>query len=51
MRRFTKVFRDLPDPRAPNAQHDLLEILVIALAAVLCGAKGPTDMELFRRSK
>src|ERR1700747_1774178 len=51
MRRFKKVFRDLPDPRAPNAQHDLLEILVIALAAVLCGAKGPTDMALFGRSK
>src|SRR5215471_1008048 len=51
MRKFKKVFRDLPDPRAANAQHDLLEILVIALAAVLCGAKGPTDMELFGRSK
>jgi predicted transposase YbfD/YdcC len=51
MRRFKNVFRDLPDPRAPNAQHDLLEILVIALAAVLCGAKGPTDMALFGRSK
>lgn len=51
MRRFKKVFRDLPDPRAANAQHDLLEILIIALAAVLCGAKGPTDMELFGHSK
>jgi predicted transposase YbfD/YdcC len=51
MGKFKKVFRDLPDPRAPNAQHDLLEILVIALAAVLCGAKGPTDMALFGRSK
>jgi predicted transposase YbfD/YdcC len=51
MRKFRKVFRDLPDPRASNAQHDLLEILVIALAAVLCGAKGATDMELFGRSK
>src|SRR5215471_5350097 len=51
MRKFNKVFRDLPDPRAPNAQHDLLDILVIALAAVLCGAKGPTDMALFGRSK
>jgi predicted transposase YbfD/YdcC len=51
MRKFKNIFRDLPDPRAPNAQHDLLEILVIALAAVLCGAKGPTDMQLFGRSK
>jgi predicted transposase YbfD/YdcC len=51
MRKFNKIFRDLPDPRAPNAVHDLLEILVIALAAVVCGAKGPTDMALFGRSK
>ena len=51
MHKFRKIFRSLPDPRAPNALHDLLEILIIALAAVLCGAKGPTDMALFGRSK
>jgi predicted transposase YbfD/YdcC len=51
MRKFRNIFRSLPDPRAPNALHDLLEILVIALAAVLCGARGPTDMALFGRSK
>jgi predicted transposase YbfD/YdcC len=51
MDKFKKVFRGLPDPRAANALHELLEILVIALAAVLCGAKGPTDMALFGRSK
>ena len=38
MGKFKKVFRSLPDPRADNARHDLLEILVVALAAVLCGA-------------
>ena len=51
MRKFHKVFRKLSDPRAANAVHDLLDILVIALAAVLCGAKGATDMALFGRSK
>jgi predicted transposase YbfD/YdcC len=51
MQKFAKIFRSLPDPRAPNALHELLDILVIALAAVLCGAKGPTDMALFGRSK
>jgi predicted transposase YbfD/YdcC len=51
MGKFKKVFRGLPDPRAANALHELFEILVIALAAVLCGAKGPTDMALFGRSK
>jgi predicted transposase YbfD/YdcC len=51
MQKFAKLFRSLPDPRAPNALHELLDILVIALAAVLCGAKCATDMELFGRSK
>jgi predicted transposase YbfD/YdcC len=51
MGKFKKVFRGLADPRASNAQHELFEVLVIALAAVLCGAKGPTDMALFGRSK
>lgn len=51
MQKFRKIFRGLPDPRAPNACHDLLDIIVIALAAMLCGAKGATDMALFARSK
>jgi predicted transposase YbfD/YdcC len=51
MRKFRKIFRRVPDPRASNAQHDLLEIIIIGLAAVLCGANGPTDMALFGRSK
>lgn len=51
MEKFKKAFRGLVDPRASNAQHDLFEVLVIALAAVLCGAKGPTDMALLGRSK
>jgi predicted transposase YbfD/YdcC len=51
MEKFKKVFRGLVDPRASNAQHELFEVLVIALAGVLCGAKGPTDMALFGRSK
>jgi predicted transposase YbfD/YdcC len=51
MQKFNKIFRGLRDPRAPNALHELLEILIIALAAMLCGAKGPTDMALFGRSK
>jgi len=51
MQKFRKVFRGLPDPRAANAFHDLLDIIVIALAATLCGANGATDMALFARSK
>jgi predicted transposase YbfD/YdcC len=51
MGKFKKVFRRLRDPRADNASHELLDILFIALAAVLCGADGPSDMAQFGRSK
>jgi predicted transposase YbfD/YdcC len=51
MGKFKKAFRGLPDPRAENARHDLSEVLVIALAAVLCGAEGCADMEEFGRAK
>jgi len=51
MRQFRKAFRLLEDPRAENASHDLLEILVIALASVLCGATSCSDMEEFGLSK
>jgi predicted transposase YbfD/YdcC len=51
MGRFRKAFRRLPDPRAENARHDLLEVLVIALAAVLCGATSCSDMADFGRAK
>lgn len=51
MQKFRMIFGSLPDPRAPNALHDLLDIIIIALAATLCGAKGATDMALFARSK
>lgn len=53
MERFRACFEDLVDPRSgSNAQrHDLLEILLIALAATLCGAEGCVDMALFGRAK
>lgn len=51
MGKFKKVFRRLPDPRAANARHDLLEVLVIALAAVLCGAESCADMAEFGEAK
>jgi predicted transposase YbfD/YdcC len=51
MSKFKKYFRALRDPRAANASYPLLEILMIALAAVLCGAEGATDMADFGRRK
>jgi predicted transposase YbfD/YdcC len=51
MQKFRKAFRRLPDPRADNARHDLLEVLFIALAATLCGAESCSDMADFGQSK
>ena len=39
------------DPRAGNARHNLLELIFVALAAVLCGAEDCTDMAEFARTK
>lgn len=51
MRGFISIFRDVEDPRAENARHDLLELLFIALAAVLCGAENCADMAEFGLAK
>lgn len=51
MEEFSDHFADVPDPRAANARHDFLEVLFIALAAVLCGAEDCTDMALFGQAK
>jgi len=52
MERLRACFGDLVDPRTGNAQrHDLCEILLIALAATLCGAESCVDMALFGRAK
>jgi hypothetical protein len=51
MGKLKKYFRRLRDPRAANASYPLLEILFVALAAVLCGATGGTDMSDFGRRK
>jgi predicted transposase YbfD/YdcC len=45
-------FVDLPDPRTgPALRHDLLDVVTIAVCAVLCGADTWVDVELFGRSK
>jgi predicted transposase YbfD/YdcC len=52
MERLRECFGDLVDPRTGNAQrHDLLEILLIALSATLCGAETCVDMALFGHAK
>ena len=49
---FADCFGDLPDPRTGNAQrHELLDMLVLALAACLCGAKSCVDFADFGRAR
>jgi predicted transposase YbfD/YdcC len=47
MRKLRRILRPLKDPRASNSRHDLVEILIIALAATLAGARAYTDFEFF----
>lgn len=45
-------FADLPDPRTERAQHhDLIDILVIALCALICGADTFVDIARFGHAK
>jgi predicted transposase YbfD/YdcC len=45
-------FASLPDPRIDRTKrHSLLDILTIALCAVICGADSWVDVELFGRAK
>jgi predicted transposase YbfD/YdcC len=47
-----ECFADLPDPRIDRCKrHKLIDIVVIGICAVICGAEGPTDMETFGETK
>jgi predicted transposase YbfD/YdcC len=49
---IAKHFGELEDPRTGNAKaHIFLEILIIAICAVICGADGWSDVELFGKNK
>jgi predicted transposase YbfD/YdcC len=52
MELFTPYFADLPDPRIDRSkEHDLLDILILALCATLGGANGWADIERFGKAK
>jgi len=51
MQLFLAAFARVPDPRADNTRHDLVEILIIAFVAVLCGATNRCEMAEFGRTK
>jgi predicted transposase YbfD/YdcC len=45
-------FGDLPDPRIERTKrHGLLDILTIAICAMICGAEGATQIALFGNAK
>lgn len=51
MEGFAECFAEVTDPRKREGDHDLTEMLFIALLAMLCGAKFSTDIEVFGRAK
>ena len=52
MDQFVACFEGLEDPRSGNAGlHDVHELLMIALCAVLCGGQGATHMAAFAVAK
>jgi predicted transposase YbfD/YdcC len=51
MRKFRRVFKGMADPRAANASFSLVDILFIALAAVISGAETASEMEQWGRGK
>jgi predicted transposase YbfD/YdcC len=49
---FHKHFKWIPDPRSGNRKkHNLLEVIIISVLAVLCGAESWYDMEEFGKNK
>jgi len=51
MQIFLSAFKDVPDPRASNARHDLGELLVISFVSVICGSSSCAEMAAFGRAK
>jgi predicted transposase YbfD/YdcC len=46
-----EALAEVEDPRAYNVQHDLTDILFVALVATLCGAKSCTEMAIFTQTR
>lgn len=51
MANFDVCFADLNDPRAGNASHRLSDLLIIMIAASLCGATTATEFALFAETR
>jgi len=46
-----RAFQNVPDPRGKNHRHLLMDILTIALLAVICGADGWAAVAAYGRAK
>ena len=45
-------FQDLPDPRVDRTKdHDLIDLLIIAICTLLCAGESFNDMEYFGKAK
>ena len=52
MESLLRYFSSLTDPRVERIrEHDLEDILFIAIASIICGAEGWNEMEEFGKSK
>lgn len=49
--RLESYFGALPDPRAGNATHRLGDLIVMMIAASLCGASNATEFSLFAQER
>ena len=45
------ILREVRDPRQVNAQHNLGDILFVALACIVCGGKACVDMADFAKTR
>lgn len=50
-RSMIEHFADLPDPRADNARHKLIDIVVVMICAVVCSADKWEDIEAFGEAR
>ena len=49
---IVNIFRGIEDPRRGNAiVYDLVEVLIIAVLAILCGMEHYVEMEMFGRER
>src|SRR6266571_8178682 len=49
--KIPRAFVDMPDPRRNNCSHRLIDVLTVALFAIICGADDWITVEAYGRAK